>query len=105
MKKISHFTIDDILQRRTFNSLNKQSEKNYKNSKRKSTQYEQQEDFEIDENEVLMHILQEFDANKKNHSPAFSHDVKAQIVSMISKRLNLKLNAAKIIPRMKIKRI
>jgi len=38
MKKISHFTLDDIMRRRTSNNFHKQPDKNNKNSKRKSSQ-------------------------------------------------------------------
>ncbi len=38
MKKINHFTFDDILKRRTINSFNKQSDKNNKNNKNQFNQ-------------------------------------------------------------------
>lgn len=51
-----------------------------------------------------MNVMEEFKATKKNAQPNFSNDIKTFVVEVMSKKMNLHLNANKIIPKMKIKK-
>ncbi len=77
MKRINFFTFDDILHKRTLKSFNKQNDNGSKNNKRNSTQ---QEEVEINENELLVNIMQEFKTGRKNFLPNFSNEIKTHII-------------------------
>ena len=51
-----------------------------------------------------MNVFEEFKANGNGNAPVFSNEIKANLVDVIAKKLNLKLNATKMALKIKIRK-
>ncbi len=52
-----------------------------------------------------MNVFEEFNITKRNHGANFTNELKTNLINVISKKTGLSLNANKILPKMKIKRV
>jgi len=49
--------------------------------------------------------MEEFKVSKKYVTPNFSNEIKTNVIEIMSKFMNLKLNVNKMLPKIKIKKI